>query len=163
MKKKILIINNGLSAGGIERASSSLANHFSDLDYNVQVLALYQDDIFFKLNNSIKFIEPIFHRNSEGKINYLFKLIGYIRKETKKFNPDTILAFSEWTNPYVVLALMGLKYPIYLSDRMSPLAKLPFVSEILKRITYRFASGIIAQTKYGKKILLKIILLPQNI
>ena len=101
-------------------------------------MALYQDGIVFKLNNSIKFVEPRFDRNSLGKINYVFKLIGYIRNETKVFNPDTVLAFSEWTNPYVVLALKGLKYPIYLSDRMNPLAKLPIISELLKCITYRF-------------------------
>tara|TARA_B110000003_G_scaffold224325_1_gene224874 strand:+ start:179 stop:1264 length:1086 start_codon:yes stop_codon:yes gene_type:complete len=152
-KKKILIINNGLAGGGIERASSSLANYFSDLGYQVQVLALYQDDIVFKLNNSIKFVEPRFNRNSLGKLNYIFKLIGYIRNETKVFNPDTVLAFSEWTNPYVVLALMDLKLPIYVTDRMNPLAKLPIVSEVLKRITYRFVSGIIAQTNFAKRVL----------
>ncbi len=52
-KKKILFINNGIVGGGIERVSSSLANYFSDIEYKVQVLALYQDDVVFKLNNSI--------------------------------------------------------------------------------------------------------------
>ena len=75
-KKKILIINNGLAGDGIERASSSLKNYYSDLGHNVQVLALYQNDIVFKLNNSIKFVEPRFNRNTVGKINYVFKLIG---------------------------------------------------------------------------------------
>lgn len=152
-KKKILIINNGLAGGGIERASSSLANYFSDLGYQVQVLALYKDDIVFKLNDGVKFIEPRFNRKILGKLNYILRLLGYIRTETKLFKPDTVLAFSEWTNPYVVLALMGLKFPIYVSDRMNPLAKLPIISEILKRITYRFVSGIIAQTNFAKRIL----------
>lgn len=152
-KKKILIINNGLASGGIERASSSLANHFSHLGYNIQILALYKDKFFFKLDKSVNFVEPNFDRKNTGKLVYVFKLIGFIRSETKKFNPDTVLSFSEWTNPYVVLALMGLKYPIFLSDRMNPLAKLPVTSEILKRFTYRIASGIIAQTEFAKKIL----------
>ena len=95
------------------------------------------------------------NKNILLKINYLLKLIKYIRKETKIFNPDTVLAFSEWTNPYVILALTGLKYPIYVSDRMSPMAKLPLISEILKRFTYRFASGVIAQTSFAKRILKK--------
>lgn len=152
-KKRILIINNGLGSGGIERASSSLANHFSHLGYDIQILALYKDKIFFKLDKSVNFVEPNFDRTDLGKLNYVFKLIRFIRNETKKFNPDTILAFSEWTNPYVVLALMGLKYPVFLSDRMNPLAKLPVISEVLKRITYRFVSGIIAQTNFAKRIL----------
>ena len=126
------------------------------------------DMIIFKLNESVKYVEPEFNRNAVlenkhslenknifSKINYLFKLIVYIRRKTKIFNPDTVLAFSEWTNPYVILALIGLKYPVYVSDRMSPIAKLPIITEILKRFTYRFASGIIAQTSFAKRILKK--------
>ncbi len=174
-KKKILIINHGLRGGGVERASTSLANYFADSGYNVQVLSLSRDEdktindmIIFKLNESVKYVEPEFNRNAVlenkhslenknifSKINYVFKLIVYIRRKTKIFNPDTVLAFSEWTNPYVILALIGLKYPIYVSDRMSPIAKLPIITEILKRFTYRFASGIIAQTSFAKSILKK--------
>ena len=76
--KKILIINNGLGGGGIEKASSSLANYFEDLGYHVQVLALYQDNIVFKLNNNIKYVEPRFNRNTVGKANYLFKYYSCI-------------------------------------------------------------------------------------
>ena len=104
--KKILIINNGLAGGGIERASVSLANYFSEIGYQVSILALYQSKHFFKLHSSIKFIEPKFKRTKFNKYFYVLKMMDFIRKNANQLKPDTILAFGEWTNPFVILALL---------------------------------------------------------
>lgn len=152
---KILIINNGLAGGGIERASVSLANYFAEQGHNVTILALYQSEHFFSLHKSIELIEPDFSRKNISQYAYAFKMILFARKKFKKYKPDTILAFSEWTNPYMVLANLGLSYPLYLTDRMNPLAKLPLASEILKKTLYKKASGIIAQSAFAKDILQK--------
>jgi GalNAc-alpha-(1->4)-GalNAc-alpha-(1->3)-diNAcBac-PP-undecaprenol alpha-1,4-N-acetyl-D-galactosaminyltransferase len=151
----ILIINNGLAGGGIERASVSLANHFSTLNYKVVVIALYKSNPFFNLNKSIEFIEPKFERNKHNKIVYTLKMMLFLRRFVLKNKPNTILAFSEWTNPYVVLALKGITIPLFLSDRMNPLAKLPFITEFLRKILYKSATGIISQSNYAKSILQK--------
>lgn len=153
MSKRILIINNGLAGGGIERASVSLANFFVSQGYELIVLALYKSDKFYKLHNQILFIEPDFQRDSVNRYFYLVKMIIYIRKQVKAHKPDTILSFGEWTNSYVVLSLLGMKLPLFLSDRMSPLAKLPFISEFLRKKLYRRATGIIAQSNFAKSIL----------
>lgn len=155
MDKKILIINNGLAGGGIERASISLANYFSNLNYEVSVLALYKSIPFFQLNKNIEFIEPNFERNRNNKFVYIWKMMNFLRKFVLKKKPDTILAFSEWTNPYVILALKGIDIPLFLSDRMHPFAKLPFVSEFLRKFLYKRATGIIAQSNFAKSILEK--------
>ncbi len=149
----ILIINNGLAGGGIERASVSLANHFYSIGYKVSVLALYQSEKFFILESGISYFEPSFSRSSLSRIMYLKKMIKYIRKTVSQILPDTILAFGEWTNPYVLLALHGTKYPVYVSDRMNPLAKLPTISEYLRLILYKRAAGIIVQSNFAKKVI----------
>jgi GalNAc-alpha-(1->4)-GalNAc-alpha-(1->3)-diNAcBac-PP-undecaprenol alpha-1,4-N-acetyl-D-galactosaminyltransferase len=154
-QKNILIINNGLAGGGIERASITLANYFSELSYKVHVLALYQSKPFFVLSKKIKLTEPSFNKEELGKYLYAIKMIIYIRKSVLKIRPDTILAFGEWTNPYVAFALSGLNYPLFLSDRMSPLAKLPGISEFLRKYFYRKADGIIAQSEFAKSVLIK--------
>jgi glycosyltransferase involved in cell wall biosynthesis len=154
-KKKILIINNGLAGGGIERASVSLANYFVTLGFDVSIIALYQSDPFFRLHQDIKFLEPNFERITNNKFGYTIKMMLFLRKYVKNYQPDTILAYSEWTNPYVVLALRGLPYPLYLTDRMNPLAKLPFLSELLRKQFYGKANGIIAQSNFAKSVLLQ--------
>lgn len=153
MPKHILIINNGLAGGGIERASVSLANFFQLNGYEVTVLALYRSEKFFKLNDDIFFIEPFFSRNKVNRYIYLFRMIMFTRKNVKAIKPDTILSFGEWTNPYVVLSLLGLNFPLFLSDRMSPLAKLPPLSEFLRKKLYCKATGIISQSNFAKSIL----------
>lgn len=153
--KHILIINNGLAGGGIERASVSLANFFYSKGIQVSVLALYKSEKFFDLDNDISFYEPQFSRHKMSKYWYLIKMIFYLRQSVKKINPDTILAFGEWTNPYVVLGLSGLKYPLFVSDRMGPMAKLPLISEYIRRNYYKKTTGIIAQSNFGKEVLEK--------
>ncbi|MCK9412220.1 MAG: glycosyltransferase [Prolixibacteraceae bacterium] len=153
--KRILIINNGLSGGGIERASVSLAHYFIGLGYNVNIVALYKGEHFFVLDDRIEFNEPDFSRESINKFLYLIKMILFLRMNVTRMKPDVILAFSEWTNPFVVLATLGLQVPLYLSDRMSPMAKLPLISSILRKLLYKKASGIIAQTEFAKEIIFK--------
>ncbi len=154
-KRKILIVNNGLAGGGIERASVSLSNYFVELGFNVSIIALYKSTPFFQLHKNIKFVEPDFERTTNNKIGYTIKMMYFLRKYVKNYQPNTILAFSEWTNPYVVLALSGLSYPLYLTDRMNPLAKLPLLSELLRKHLYSRANGIIAQSNFAKSILFK--------
>lgn len=155
-RNNILIINNGLAGGGIQRASTSLANYFAGQGHRVTVVALYRQDHFFILHPDIEFVEPNFKRgNSRNKKLYLLKMMFYLKKTVKRISPDTILAYGEWTNPFVVLALMGLPYPLYLSDRMSPLLKLPAINEFLKGNVYKKANGIIAQTSFAKEVIAK--------
>jgi GalNAc-alpha-(1->4)-GalNAc-alpha-(1->3)-diNAcBac-PP-undecaprenol alpha-1,4-N-acetyl-D-galactosaminyltransferase len=153
--KKILLINNGLGGGGTERTSTNLANYFSDLGYSVFLLALYKSNHFYSLNHTVIFKEPAFSRDKFNRQIYLMKLLIYIRQNLKSFKPDTVLSFNEWTNPFVLLASFGLDIPIYVSDRMSPNAKLPFVTFFLQKMLYGKAKGIIAQTEYAKQIIAK--------
>lgn len=148
---KIVIINNGLAGGGIERASTSMANQFTRWGHNVYIIALYKSKHFLPLEKSIKFVEPI--QESNGNRFYVLYMMKYVRKQIQTINPDTILAYNEWTNPYVLFALQGLKYPIYVTDRMSPLMPIPFITKILKKIFYKKASGVIAQTQFAKEII----------
>lgn len=148
---KIVIINNGLAGGGIERASTSMANQFAKWGHEVYIVALYKSKHFLPLEHTIKFVEP--ERWSNGNRSYVLYMMKYVRKQIKLINPNTILAYNEWTNPYVLLALQGLKYPIYVSDRMSPLIPIPLVTRILKKFLYKKASGVIAQTQFAKKVI----------
>lgn len=147
---KILFINNGLASGGIERASTSMANHFASIGHEVVILALYQSVHFFDLHPSITFIEPSF---PSGSKLYMLKMMSYVRNEVKKIKPDTILAYGEWTNCFVGLALSGLKLSLFYTDRMRPNGHLPLAHRILRKIYYPRAKGIIAQSEFAKRII----------
>ena len=153
MKKRVLIINNGLAGGGTERASVSFAHYLLEKDYEVTILALYQSEPFYQLNDRIHFIEPDFKRSDHSTYGYIIKMMGYIRKNVKSIKPDTILSYNEWTNAYVLLACLGVKVPVYVSERMHPKAKLPLSTELLRKWLYPKAAGVIAQTRFGKRVI----------
>jgi len=150
---KVVIINNGLSGGGTERASISFAHYLLNNDVEVCILALYQGEHFYNLDKKINFIEPNFSRDKLSTYKYTLKMMLFVRKNIKAIKPDTILAYNEWTNAYVLLSCIGLNYPIYVSERMHPKAKLPLLTEILRKWLYPKACGIITQTRYGEKVL----------
>lgn len=147
---KILIVNNGLASGGIERASTSMANYFAAIGHEVVVLALYKSEHFFDLHPSITFIEP---NKASGSSIYMLSMMSYVRRRVKKIRPDTILAYGEWTNCFVGLALVGIKVPIFFTDRMRPNGHLPLAHRVLRRFFYPRANGIIAQSEFAKRII----------
>ena len=165
---KILIIAPCLAMGGIERASSNTANGLSELGAKVYFLSLFKKEAFFKLNEGIEIIEP--QGFNKTKLS-LFKSILWIRKEVKRVNPEHILVFNKFYGAITALALLGTKYPYFLSERSSPL----FVWRQPMRAINKFAfsikppKGVIAQTniaaeyqrKYFKKS--KVVVIPNSV
>lgn len=149
---KIAIVNNGLAGGGIERASTGLANYWAQEGHDVALFALYQSVPFFSLESTILFKVPTF-KYSRNKHLYTLRMMLWLRFQVKRTNPDVVLAFGESTNPYVLLALKGLNIPVYVSDRMHPKASLPKLTFWLKKKLYPEAAGVIAQTQLAKDVL----------
>jgi glycosyltransferase involved in cell wall biosynthesis len=114
----------------------------------VKYVSCLKSDPFYELDSKIKVIEPNFRRSGSliNKIIFYPKLIFYIRCQIKKENPDRILSFGDFFNPLVLLANLGLKVPVYISDRTSADFKFPRYIKVLKKWMYPKAAGFIAQT-----------------
>jgi GalNAc-alpha-(1->4)-GalNAc-alpha-(1->3)-diNAcBac-PP-undecaprenol alpha-1,4-N-acetyl-D-galactosaminyltransferase len=65
----------------------------------------------------------------------------------KELRPSFILSFMEKYNILTILAGRFLDLNVYVSDRSNPFKKLPSHISILRRIVYKYATGIIAQTE----------------
>jgi glycosyltransferase involved in cell wall biosynthesis len=63
-----------------------------------------------------------------------------------------VLSFGEIWNSFVLLGLLGLKLPVYISDRCSPERSYHRFHRILRRWLYPKATGIIAQTGKARDI-----------
>jgi len=150
---KIVLVNNGLAGGGIERASVSLANHWAEEGHKVDLIAIYQSDHFFSTHAKVNFIEPSFSYGGI-KVHYSLRMMWYLRRRILRLKPDAILAFGENSNPYVLLATRGIDIPVYVSDRMHPKARLPKHTFWLKKRLYPKAAGIVAQTNLARQIML---------
>ncbi|MGE9935877.1 glycosyltransferase [Butyricimonas virosa] len=147
--KRICIISPSLQMGGIERQLTILASHFVKRGHEVHFVAARAGQHFYELNPLVKFVEPSFVHTSRTstKLWSYYKTIAFLRKQIKRIKPDTIMVFGDIINPIALIANKGLEYPIYIADQISPKQNLGRLKNFMKTITYRSATGIIAQSK----------------
>ncbi len=156
-KKKICLVIPSLQAGGMERVMSELASYFAQNKDAEIHLVLYDlsREVFFGIPDNVTVHEPQFNFNNKFRFYFTIKTLLFLRKTIKKLKPDSILSFGEYWNNFVLLSILGLKYPSFVSDRSQPDKKLAGYHNHLRKSLYPTASGLIFQTQKAKEIFLK--------
>lgn len=163
--KSICIVGPSLKMGGMERASVNLANTLAKNGVRVTYIAFFRQTHFFQLHEKIMLHEPSGFNETSLDI---YRTIPWLRKTIKDTNPDKVLVFNKLYSAFTVLALIFTKYPVYISERSSPLYRWPRIQEWIARITFSLLKprGILAQTNiaaqyqkkyYGDKVEIKVI------
>ena len=151
---RILIAIHSLKVGGMERVASKLANLFEDRK-NLEIhIVLYgiKRDVFYTLDPAIIVHKPSFEFDNKNRTKSTIKTLFYLRKKIKNIQPDTVLSFGEYWNNLVLLATLGLKAPIYIADRSTPLKNLGKFQNMLRRYLYPKAHGLIVQTEKASQL-----------
>ena len=130
----------------MERSLTNIANYVAESGHEVTILNLFKTKVFFDLHPSIQLIWPSIDRARNHRLIYAVKLIPFIRRSLRRIQPDSVLSFGEWFNSYVLIATRGLNLPVFVSDRMGPDLYLGWMLEAARKLMYKYASGIIAQT-----------------
>lgn len=143
---KVCIVGPSLKMGGIERASSTVANAMAHRGVDVTYVALFRQDRFFPLDGRIRFLEPPPGVNE--KRLHMAASLRWLRKTVRHERPDVVLAFNFFYGAIVRLALAGLRCPVYVSDRSSPNYRWPTKAAWFNRIVYGLLppTGLVAQT-----------------
>jgi glycosyltransferase involved in cell wall biosynthesis len=141
----------------MERVVSELIQNFSKKQNTEIHLVLYgiKRDIFYSLPPNIYVHKPDFEFNNNFRILSTFRTILFLRKIVTEINPSAILSFGERWNSFVLIALKGKSYPIFVSDRCQPNKSLGKLHDFLRIKLYQNVKGIIAQTEIAKSIYLK--------
>ena len=152
--KKICLVIHSLRLGGMERVMSELAANFSKRE-NIHVdlvLIGRTRKISYAIPDTVRVHRPGFtFRNSRRRFDTV-RTIWFLRKKVKEIEPDTVLGFGEIWNNLVLLALYGLSYPVFISDRSEPDKNLGRVHNFLRNVLYPTAAGYIAQTGKAKSV-----------
>tara|TARA_B100000809_G_scaffold265626_1_gene325045 strand:+ start:1470 stop:2549 length:1080 start_codon:yes stop_codon:yes gene_type:complete len=154
---KITCVIHSLSFGGMERVMSILANNFSERENTIVSILLVGKErkISFDLDAKIVVYKPDFEFNNDTRILSTVKTIKFIRSTIIKLEPDVILSFGEYWNNLVLLSLLGLKHPIFISDRSQPNKNIGKFQNVLRNFLYPKATGYIAQTIKASEIAIK--------
>ena len=152
--KSICFVIHSLQAGGMERVMSELINYFvSKNEYEVH-LVLYgiNRELFYTISNDVIIHKPEFEFDNSKRFYSTLKTICFLRKEIKKINPLSVLSFGERWNNMVLLSLIGTTIPVYVSDRAQPDKSLGLKDNLLRKLLYPKAKGIIVQTQKALEI-----------
>jgi GalNAc-alpha-(1->4)-GalNAc-alpha-(1->3)-diNAcBac-PP-undecaprenol alpha-1,4-N-acetyl-D-galactosaminyltransferase len=155
MLKKLCFIGGGMKGGGQERSLTQMANYFAQKGYEVSIINLFKTEQFYKLDDEIKVYWPNIDRKKYHRLIYALLLIPFLRRIIRSISPDVILSYGEWYNPFVILFTRHLGYPVWVFDRMGPEVNLGTIVGYGRRILYKYATGVIVQTKMAAEILSK--------
>lgn len=149
---KICCCIHSLGPGGMERVMSELVNGFIR-NHGAEVhVILYgiERTVFYDIDERAVIHRPPFVFTNKHRTWCTLKTMVYLRKEIKQIKPDTVLSFGNYWNSFVLLATRVLKYPVYVSDRCSPIWDMGVFQNNLRDLLYPWAEGVIAQTSKAK-------------
>lgn len=151
---KVFLVIPTLSQGGAERIISELASHFSSNGVEVHLVLLAKAEDFYLVNQNVHIHRLGFV--NEGKLKKIISELQVfikLRRLLKKHRPDAILSFMDKYNVFTIAASRFLNLRVFVSDRSNPNLKLSASLAALKKLTYRHATGIIAQTSLAKEVI----------
>lgn len=149
--KRVLMILNDLKNGGVERVLSVLANHMSENDFDVYVVAIASDQVSYHISSNVHYeyvpIIRVYQRNGLLKELSVMKQIG---KVIKRIDPDWVIGFDDSIIIRSVPAAWFLRKKILVSERIDPsIYGLPM--RILRQIAYDMADRVVFQTPDAQK------------
>lgn len=151
---KILLVIPTLKQGGAESVMSQLANQWAIENYQVHLVLLVDVDQFYKLHPNITI-----HNLGFKNINIIQKIFSELKTVIKlrqiiiSQKPNYVLSFMDKYNILTIIASRFIKTKNFISDRSNPRKKISTSLYFLKKITYKYADGIIAQTSLAKEII----------
>lgn len=149
---KILFVITSLQNGGAERVCVTLANYLGKSN-DVSILKHDKNEPFYRLNSDIKLIN---HHVFKSAFMRRIKKISDLRSLIKHEKYDVVVSFMDSTNFLVILAMLGLKTKLIITEHTAYNAPKPFWVTPLKRLLYPFANTLSVLSKvdlnYYKKI-----------
>jgi len=157
--EKLVLLTPSLETGGLQKSLSILASYFAETGTAKVHLVLYgiSKEIFYTLNPEVVVHIPSFRFNRNARLYHTIKTMFLVRNRIKALKPNSILSYGEYWNNFVLLSLLGLSYPVYISDRCQPDKSLGWIHNWLRKLLYPRAAGIISQTSIAREIYTKML------
>jgi len=168
----LALVISSLNSGGAERVLSELASHWVTAGHDVSLitLACLNEKPFYPLDSAVNLIQ--LNQSQEApylavRLKNILKRINALRRTFKNLKPDLILSFIDVMNLTTLLAAIGLKIPVIVSERTHPAYHmLPLLYQKARQILYPRAYRVVLQTdsaaRYFKK-LKNVIVIPNGV
>lgn len=153
MRGHIAIVLPGLGAGGTEHVVNIIANHWVSRGHEVTLVTLEPRSVvpYYTFDPGVRIInlELSPQRASAPYAAWLMlRRVLAFRNTFKRIKPDVIVSFLMRTNISTLLAMLGSRPPVIVSERNNPaLQPLGTVWQKLRSMLYPRAFGLVTMTK----------------
>lgn len=146
----ILFLVSNLEPGGAQRVISELSNRMVSMGFKTSIVLLYNDVIYYPLNNNIQvFKRQLSNRN---KIKEQKEKVNFIQQAVKTSKADVVISFLAEINIYASIALWNDKVKLIVSERNDPQREPDsIIKKCLRKIVYKRPDGFVFQTKLAQK------------
>lgn len=146
---KITLVISSLSCGGAERVLVSMAKGFIDRGHNVTVVTLSEKDHdFYVLPSDCTRIALGVLKQSANLAEAIannIKRIAVIRQAIESSTPDVVISFLRITNVTTIIALLGTKHPVIVTEHNDArVFSYGVLWETLRRMTYPLCSCVVS-------------------
>lgn len=143
---KIFFVISSLTSGGAERVLTTLANHWASKKMDVCIYTPHSQDVFYVLNENIKLLST--PKRIKNPILNFFHTLSCLRQAIKTEQPDIVISFMNRVNIFTIIASIGLKSPVIISER-NYYDNLKIKHwKFLRRITFPFSDGMVVLSHY---------------
>ena len=152
-RRRLTFVIHQITAGGAERVLTLLANEFCDKGWSVTLLTLDSgsEPAFFELHSDIQHW-PLSLMREQGnwwkaaKIHILRPLL--LRRAIKRSRPLAVITFIDLNNILTLVATIGLKVPIVISERVHPaFYSIGMFWSLLRKVVYKRSACLVLQTR----------------
>ncbi|MEO1672954.1 MAG: glycosyltransferase family 4 protein [Cyanobacteria bacterium J06631_2] len=149
---KITFVISGMGCGGAERVLASLASGFIQHGYDVTVVTLStKDGDFYQLPPGCSRLALGILGSSTGVIEAIsnnIRRVSVLRQGISSTTPDLVVSFLRITNITTILALLGSKYPLIVTEHNDTGSfSYGAIWETLRRLTYPLCTSIVSVSK----------------
>ena len=146
---KITLVISALSCGGAERVLVLMAQGFLDRGHEVTVVTLSDKTTdFYHLPSECSRIALNIMGDSSGLIEAFtsnIKRIAVLRKAIDSTTPSIVISFLRITNITTILALLGTKYPLIVTEHNNiQVFSYGTLWETMGRLTYPYCSSVVS-------------------
>ncbi len=143
---KICFITSNLTGGGAERVIANLSNRMVQLGHEVTILLTASKEIEYKFDKRVMIMQ-IGERTGHS-IKGRIKRIQTLRNYYKQHKDTHFISMPTDTNLFAILASIGLKIDLTVSERSNPNE---YPHKKLRNLIYCFAKRFVLQTSDAKK------------
>lgn len=150
MSKRILFLVSSMQGGGAERVAALLCNHWAEQEHSVTLMPTFsgRGECLYPLDERVKldYLADWVGSTRRSALNKIRRLLA-LRRAMRQIAPDVVVSFLSPVNVAAIMAAVGLRVPVIVSERIYPPSMpLGWVLFLLRRLTYPAAHGVVLQT-----------------